>query len=337
MGYQKDKFRRFLDKLFSPAKGVASLALSLLSSIVLLGAMVGTMYLSNIFSLSGTKSFAIIFSSIVCSLLTVPLTLIWLPKIRNLIRKTDDKNQTIIDNQQNEIHNLKQLIENQKNTEGNLQDKIHLLENLVFTSQSSIDILKVGYKEYTKLSTIRIKEKLNETQGKIFSSAGYDEVILIVDCKIKYQRGIDFKNLRLAYSTSNHNSVIVTNLKPEYTNAPRFEYNTFFAELRHVELDKNGNIKRIQILKDDSSLETIKKLEQKCKEDFESTFQGDKNGESVQETNEIIKISKDCIRLLLKPYFSNIEFDTHCEIKDAKPWTDFLQNQVDLLKTMELK
>ncbi len=328
---------KFLRTLFSPAKNFVSLVSAVISSFVLIALMVGVIYFSGkVFPLN-LKSLAVVFSSLVCSALTVPLTLIWTPRIRELIKKTDDKNQVTIENQRSEINALKNLVENQKSNEENLQSKIHLLENLVFNSQSSVDILKVGYKEYTKISTIRVREKINETGGKLFTSPGYDEAVLILDCKIKYQRGIDFKNLRLAYQGSSTDSVIVTNLKPEYTSQPVFEYETFFREIRHVETDKNGSVKKINVLKDSDNNSQLNFIEKKSKENFESSFMGEENSESIEETNEILKISKDCIRLLLKPYFSKIEFDTFCEMKDAKPWTEFLQQQVEDYKRLESK
>ena len=124
-----------------------------------------------------------------CALFSVPLTLIWRPRIRELIRKSDDESQIIIENQHTEIQGLKNLVADQKLNEENLQSKIHLLENLVFNSQSSVDILKVGYKEYTKTATIRMREKLNETNGKLFSSSKYDEAVLILDCKNRNRSG----------------------------------------------------------------------------------------------------------------------------------------------------
>lgn len=328
---------KFIQKLFSAANNFTSLVMAFFITLLILGVMAGVVYFSMILSTKSLKNLAIVFSSTVCSILSIPLTLIWTPRIRELIRKSDDKNKIIIGEQKTEIKNLQQQIEEQKNQSEDLQNKIHLLENLVFVSNNSVDILKVGYKEFTKVSTIRVRTKINESEGKIFSPASYDEVILILDCRTKYQRGIDFNKLRLAYSGSNKDSVVVTNLKPEYTNAPIFEYETFFSEMRHVEIDKNGNDKKVSIMKGPAVEKKISEIENQNKEYFESSFMSDENFESVQEINEIVKISKDCIRLLLKPYFSKIDFDTHCEIKDAKPWSDFLQNKVENLKLLESK
>lgn len=334
MADEKKLGRKFFRILFSPVKSLGSLFATVLSSVVLFSGMVLVIFISCRLPF---RTASIIISSLTCALFSAPLTLIWRPRIRELIKKTDDKNQVTIENQRSEINALKNLVANQKSNEENLQSKIHLLENLVFNSQSSVDILKVGYKEYTKTSTIRVREKLNETGGKLFTSPGYDEAILILDCKIKYQRGIDFKNLHLNYQGTNKDAVIVTNLKPEYTSQPVFEYETFFREIRHVETDKNGSVKKISVLKDSDSNPQLNFIEKKSKENFESSFMGEENSESIEETNEILKISKDCIRLLLKPYFSKIDFDTFCEMKDAKPWTEFLQQQVDNYKRLESK
>lgn len=334
MADEKKLGRKFFRILFSPVKSLGSLFAAVLSSVVLFSGMVLVIFISIRLPF---RTASIIISSLMCALFSVPLTLIWRPRIRELIRKSDDESQITIENQHTEIQELKNLVANQKSNEENLQSKIHLLENLVFNSQSSVDILKVGYKEYTKTSTIRVREKLNETGGKLFTSPGYDEAILILDCKIKYQRGIDFKNLRLNYQGTNKDAVIVTNLKPEYTSQPVFEYETFFREIRHVETDKNGSVKKISVLKDSESNPQLNFIEKKSKENFESSFMGEENSESIEETNEILKISKDCIRLLLKPYFSKIDFDTFCEMKDAKPWTEFLQQQVDNYKRLESK
>lgn len=323
--------------IFSPAKTFGEYIVAIFFTIIILALMATVIYFSSTLSTGLSKNIAILFSSLICSLLTIPFTLIWSPKIRVLIKKSDTRDQKIIATQQNEIQNLKLTVENQRANEENLQSKIHLLENLVFNSKSSVDILKVGYKEYTKTSTIRIRKKINETAAKLFSSSGYDEAILIIDCKTKYQRGIDFKNLRLNYQGSNKDAVVVTNLKPEYTSAPSFEYEIFFRELRHVETDKNGNIKKIQIAKDSESLSLLNEIEQESKNNYEASFQSDDNSEAIEETNEIIKISKDCIKLLLKPYFSKIDFDILCEIKDAKPWTEFLQQQIEVYKKVENK
>ena len=323
--------------LFSPIKNFASFLISIFVSAVFIFVMGIVIYFSSTVFQNNLKSAAVIFSSIICSVLTVPLTLIWTPKIRELIKKTDDKNQIIIGNQQNQITQLKLQVENQKSAEENLQSKIQMLENLVFSSKNSVDIFKVGYKEYTKISTIRIKEKLSENPRHLFSSGGYDEAVVIIDCKIKYQRGIDLKNLKMNFQGTNKDAVIVTNLKPEYTSTPVFEYETFFSEMRHVETDKNGNIKKIQISKDLQSNDLLAKIENQYKRNFEVSFQSDENTEAVEETAEVLKIAKDCIRLLLKPYFSKIEFDSICEVKDAKQWTDFLQQQVENYKNLEVK
>ena len=323
---------KFWNVLFSPAKNLASLVAAICTSMILIAAMGGTIFLSSKLSVGSARNLAVIFSSIACAVLSVPLTLIWTPRLRELIRKTDDKNQIIIGEQRAEINELKSIVKNQQTNEGKLQDKIHLLENLVFSSQSSVDILKVGYKEYTKSSTIRMKKKINETHGSLFLHSGFDEAVLILDCKIKYQRGIDFKNLRLNYLGTNRDAVVVTNLKPEYTSAPVFEYETFLREIRHVDTDKNQNEKKIHIVKNAETENQLNEIERQCKADFESSFQSDENSESLEETNEILKISKDCIRLLLRPYFSKIEFDSYCEIKDSKPWTEFLQQQIEIYK-----
>lgn len=325
---------KFFSALFSPVKSFGSLVAAVLSSIVLFSGMILVIFISCRLPF---RTASIIISSLMCALFSVPLTLIWRPRIRELIRKSDDESQIIIENQHTEIQGLKNLVADQKLNEENLQSKIHLLENLVFNSQSSVDILKVGYKEYTKTATIRMREKLNETNGKLFSSSKYDEAVLILDCKIKYQRGIDFKNLRLNYQGTNKDAVIVTNLKPEYTSEPVFEYETFFREIRHIETDKKGNVKKITVLKDSDTNAELNSIENKCKKNFESSFMGEENSESLEETNEILKISKDCIRLLLKPYFSTVEFDSVCEIKNSKPWIEFLNQKMNDYKNLESK
>ncbi len=270
---------------------------------------------------------AIIVSSLICSLLTVPLTLTCM-KLFRTVEQPQEQNAALKAEQ--ELNSLKK----EKN---DYKRKVMLLENLSFNMVTYQDVLKMCFRDYRQEGIIKQREHFNEEDYsnpiKKFlelPSKNYDEVLSIIDWFVTYQRGVDLKNIKIA--KINEDTIIVSGIKPEFTTPPHFEYKDFCTEIRHVKLDKNGEQKQITIENGEKAHSVLNKKTAEYKKILEESFsKGEKPDEDAL---EIKTRAQEFIRIILQPIYKNVEFEEKAIASNSMPFLDFLAAETDAYKNL---
>ena len=327
-------FGRLRKSLSSPAKKAWRLTKSILSTALILACMSFVIFISC--SLRITGKFGIIFSSIMCAILAIPLTLIWVPYISHNVHTQETAKDEKIREQKKEIDELQTQNEKYKAEQKSFKEKIHLLENLTFNIETYQDVFKMCFREYSQNATLKNREQFNESDYTNVikkwldsPSKNYDEILSVMDCCVQYQRGVDLQNIKIA--KINDTTVVVTGIKPEYTTTPSFKYKDFFSEVRHVKLDKNSNIREVHIENDSEYRTILEQKKEQYKADFEDSFI---KGKTVDDdAAEIIKRAQNFIRIILEPIYPNVEFDDSRIANDALPLLEYLKTETDFYKS----
>ena len=329
-----DKFR-----FPNPFKKTVSTFARLAASIVLIACIIFTITISVTFFSRPIPLFGILISTIISCFLTVPATLLLEPLFKQPVKKQDSHNmEGKLAAQQNEIKTLKARNEELQDKSSFYERKIQLLENLSSNLDTYKDVFKVCFRDYQQNATIKQRERLAEANNTNHlkkwlssSSKNYDEILSIMECLITYQRGIDLQNIRIA--KIKEDTVVVSGIVPEYTTPPRFDYQEFFSELRHVKQDKNGKTKNVKIKTDDKSQLQLAKKQDEYKAMFEEAF---KNGSKQDDdAPEIIKRAQDFIKIILQPIYKYVEFDDNAVIsKNPMPILDFLRSEQEFCDKM---
>ena len=325
---------KFLKLFSSPVKKGFSAVVFFFSNIILITLICMTIFFAMTFRTRWTVNLNIIFSSVVCSFLTVLLTLIWTPVLRKKILAEETEREIEMREKDEEIERQKNEIQVYQENEADLKTKISLLENLTFNQHTYQNVLKLCFLNAESASTIKQREILNEKDnhglGKVVHGATkeYDELISVINYKASYQLGIDINKLKI--TKTSHDTIIISGLDFEFTSAPRFEYDNFFTEYRHVKLSRDERIKEIEVLDDDASRDTIIKRQSKYKSDFEDSYLSGKNTDD--ETSEAMQKAKDFITLLLKPIYRHVQFEEKLVSKNALPFLDYLRQEIDEYK-----
>lgn len=268
----------------------------------------------------------IIISSVTCSLITIPLTLI----ITKLFRNFEiDSSKTSLQTEQ-ELNSLKK----EKN---DYKRKIMLLENLSFNMVTYQDVLKMCFRDYRQEGIIKQREQFNEEDYsnpiKKFlemPSKNYDEVLSIIDWLVTYQRGVDLKNIKIA--KLNEDTVIISGITPEFTTQPHFEYKDFCTEIRHVKLDKNGEARQITVESGEKAHTILNKKTDEYKRILEESFS--KGGRPDEDALEIKTRAQDFIRIILQPIYKNVDFEENAVSSTAMPFLDFLTAETNSYKKL---
>ena len=322
----------FFKRLRKPWKIIKSV----LGSLLILLCMSLVIILSCTLFSRFTSRFGIIFSSIVCAVLAIPLTLIWFPYVYQAARSTETVKDETIRKQKEEIDELQSQNEKYKTEQKSFKEKIHLLENLTLNMETYQDVFKMCFREYSQTSTLKNREQFNESDytnviKKLLDSPSknYDEILSVMDCCVQYQRGVDLQNIKIA--KVNDTTVVISGIKPEYTTEPSFKYKDFFSEVRHVKLDKNSNIRDIHVENENDYRTLLDQKKEQYKTEFEQSFI---NGKTIEEdADEIIKRAKDFVRIILEPIYPNVEFEDGKVAKEALPLLEYLKNETDFYKS----
>ncbi|MCR5761807.1 MAG: hypothetical protein K6G00_00315 [Treponema sp.] len=268
----------------------------------------------------------IIISSLICSLLTVPLTIICL----QLFKNTEQQDQKNSFQAEQELNSLKK----EKN---DYKRKLLLLENLSFNMITYQDVLKMCFRDYRQEGIIKQREQFNEEDYsnpiKKFlemPSKNYDEVLSIIDWLVTYQRGVDLKNIKIA--KVNDDTVIISGITPEFTTQPHFEYKDFCTEIRHVKLDKNGETKQISIENGEKARSILNNKTSEYKKMLEESFS--KGGKPDEDAIEIRTRAQDFIRIILQPIYKNIEFEEEAVSSSSMPFLEFLTAETNSYKKL---
>lgn len=268
----------------------------------------------------------IVISSVLCSLLTIPITLI----CKDLFKNSNTKEQKTLLQAEQELKTLAE----EKN---DYKRRVLLLENLSFNMVTYQDVLKMCFRDYQQEGIIKQREQFNEEDysnpiKKLFEmpSKNYDEVLSIIDWFVTYQRGVNLKNIKI--SKVNEDTVIISGITPEFTTPPRFEYKDFCTEIRHVKLDKNGETKQITIENGEKAHSVLNKKTAEYKKILEESFS--KGGNTDEDAVEIKNRAQDFIRIILQPIYKNVEFEEKAISSDALPFLDFLTTETASYKKL---
>lgn len=275
-------------------------------------------------------------SSIICAILAIPLTLIWVPYISHNVHTQETAKDEKSANRKRKSTNSRRKTKNTRPNRNHSRRKIHLLENLTFNIETYQDVFKMCFREYSQNATLKNREQFNESDYTNVikkwldsPSKNYDEILSVMDCCVQYQRGVDLQNIKIA--KINDTTVVITGIQPEYTTEPSFRYKDFFSEVRHVKLDKNSNIREIHIENDSEYRTLLEQKKEQYKADFEDSFI---KGKTVDDdAAEIIKRAQDFIRIILEPIYPNVEFDDNRIANDAVPMLEYLKTETDFYKS----
>ena len=283
------------------------------------------------------STFGILFSSSLCSLLMIPITLNMSHVMKSRAALEESKKDLKILSQIQEINKLKS--ENELTLR-----KLQLVEDTKFNIPVYQDVAKLTLKEIKRSGTIVKKEQIEDAKPrnyyeKIFgvSSRHKDEILSVINYEIIFKCGINLQNIRV--SRINEDSILVTGITPEYTSEPVFNFTDVISELRHISLDHSGKEKRISIEKDwESDAATGEKVVQ-YKSDAKTEFC---NEFSLKEDLELVKAARNFIQVMLAPVYKHIEFEEEAFSLSDKglPLLSFLQNESkncreQLVKTKE--
>jgi hypothetical protein len=316
--------------LASPVKKGLSALVFFVSNIILISLICGTIFFAMTFRTRWTVNLNILFSSIICSFLTVLLTLIWAPVLRKKIISEESEREIEIREKDEEIQRQRNEIQLYQENEADLKTKISLLENLTFNQRTYQNVLKLCFLNAESTSIIKQRETLREKDnhgfGKVVHGAAkeYDELISVINCRAAYQLGIDINKLMITKTRGD--TIIISGLDFEYTSQPRFEYESFFTEYRHVKLGKDDRVKEIEILDDDAARDTIIKMQSKYKSEFEDSYLSGKDSDG--EVTEAMQKARDFITLLLKPIYRHVQFEEKLVSKNARPFMEYLRQEI---------
>ncbi|MBQ9538652.1 MAG: hypothetical protein IJU95_05230 [Treponema sp.] len=334
-------FTRLTRRLSAPVRRTVGLVFRIASCAMLIACIIVALYLSLAIA-RATPRLAVLISSAAVGCLSFSLALTSLPLLKKLLRYDERQIQEQVREQELELERLRKDKEAYEEKAIDFQRRITLLENLTFNMETYRDVLKVCFRDYRQEATIKRRESFNEDDGeasfsplsplnKMLGRQGksYDEVLSVMDCTISYQRGVDLQKIKIA--KVNNSTVVVSGLSGEYLTMPRFDYKDFFSEIRHVKLDKEGELKRINVESGEYYEHELKKRQSEYKAQFEDSFL---NGKDSDDNEEITRRAEDFIRIILQPIYSHVEFDNTIPAADSKPLLEFLRGETGLYRAM---
>ncbi len=325
------KIQKIKDTLLQPAHKTARLIFTFATGIILIFFMALSIFMSSLFLSKPFPLLGILTSSILCSFCTVPLTLILRPIVKEAHQKSEDKKDALLQTQQRQLELIQEENDALKDTEKTLEEKIRLLENLTFNMETYNDVFKLCFREYSQSGTIKNKEIVNEedfsgTIKKLLNSPSknYDEIVSVMDYEVKYQRGVDLQDIKIA--KINKDTVVISGIKPKYTTRPVFEYKEFLNEMRHVTFNHLGELKKIRVEQDDSNKRELAQKQNEYKAIFEDSFLEGRTNED--DSGEIIKRAQNFISIILQPIYRHIEFDETPLAKKSMPLLEYLHTEL---------
>ncbi|MCR5620477.1 MAG: hypothetical protein K6G18_01345 [Treponema sp.] len=329
-------FSTFTRRMTAPVRKSLSLAIRIAGCAVLGACIVVSLYLALAVA-RVTPRLAVLFSSAATGGFSFALAIVSLPLLRKLIRADERELQRQIREQEAELDRLRREKEGFEEREVDFQRRIALLENLTLNMETYRDVFKVCFRDYRQEATIKQRESFNEEEedsgwNKMLGRKGksYDEILSIMDCTVSYQRGVDLQKVKIA--KVNNNTVVVSGLSGEYLTMPRFDYRDFFSEIRHVRLDKNGDIRRISVEDGEYYGKELRRRQGEYKAQFEDSFL---NGKDSDDSEEITKRAEDFIRIILQPIYAHVEFDNSIPVSESQPLLDFLRGEMGLYRALQ--
>ncbi len=330
----KPLFSRLTRRISSPVRKTIALAVRIGFCVMLSTCIIMSLYLSLAIA-RATPRLAVLIAAASVGCLSFTLALVALPLLKKLVRYDEREIREQI-RQEEELAQLRKDKESLEEREIDFQRRITLLENLTFNMETYRDVFKVCFRDYRQEATIKRRESFNEDDGdstlnRMLGRQGksYDEVLAIIDCVISYQRGVDLQKIQIA--KVNNSTVVVSGLNGEYLTMPRFDYKDFFSEIRHVKLDKNGNVKHTSVEDDEYYTSELRKRQNEYKAQFEDSFL---RGKDSDDSEEIIRRAEDFIRIILQPIYAHVEFDNTLPASESKPLLDFLRGETGLYRAL---
>lgn len=294
------------------------------SSLGCIFCIVCVQFVSIVFLGRVSVTLAVLCASFCSCFLMIPLTLNLSRHFKNKTLEKDFERDKELLRQESEIEKLKQ-------EQDETLRKLMLLEATKFNMSIPKNVLKLTLKEIMRNGTIVKKEQLNpddfhSTRGikNLFSSSRqYDEVLTVLNYTVSAKYGINLQNIKI--SKVNDSSIVVYGAIPEYTAGPDFSFEEVLGEVRHVNLHRNGREKNVTVENSIEASEAVRKKQEQYKSDFQEEFA---NMPSLQLDESLKKDAQNMIRVLLAPFYKNIEFDDRNIPQNSQPLLEYLQNSV---------
>lgn len=327
-------FPRLARRLTAPVRRTLALIARIAACAVLSGCIIVSLWLSLVIARSAPR-LAVLVSAATIGAFSFTLALLSLPLLRKLVRYDERGMREELREQEEELDRLRKDKEAYEEKEIDFRRRITLLENLTFNMETYRDVFKVCFRDYQQEATIKRRESFNEDEddsaiGRMLGKGrSYDEILSVMDCTISYQRGIDLQKIQIAKVSNS--TVVVSGLTGEYLTMPRFDYKDFFSEMRHVKLDKDGDIKHISVEDGEYYEKELRKRQSEYKAAFEDSFL---NGKDSDDSEEITRRAEDFIRIILQPIYAHVEFDNTAPATESRPLLEFLKGETGLYKAL---
>ncbi len=332
---RKSHFPRLARRISAPVRKTLALIARISFCAVLTGCIIVSIWLSLGISRASPR-LAVLIASAAVGAFSFTLALASLPLLRKLVRYDERGMREELKELEEELDRQRRDNEAHEEKEIDFQRRITLLENLTFNMETYRDVFKVCFRDYQQEATIKKTERFNEqeddsTLDRMLGRKGksYDEVVSVMDCTISYQRGIDLQKIKIAKVSNS--TVVVSGLTGEYISMPRFDYKDFFNELRHVKLDKGGNVRSISVDDSDDSKQKLIAMKSKYRAAFKDSFL---KGKDSDDSEELTRRAEDFIRIILQPIYAHVEFDNTVPVTESKPLLEFLKGETGLYKAL---
>lgn len=332
---RKSPFSRLARRISAPVRKTLALVARIGFCAVLACCIIVSVWLSLGIARASPRM-AVLISSAASGAFSFTLALAAWPLLRKLVRYDERGMREELRALEEELDRQRRDNEAHEEKEVDFQRRITLLENLTFNMETYRDVFKVCFRDYQQEATIKKTERFNEQEGdsalgRVLGRQGrsYDEVVSVMDCTVSYQRGIDLQKIKIAKVSNN--TVVVSGLTGEYISMPRFDYKDFFNELRHVRLDKGGNVRSISVDDSDYARQKLIAMKSGYRAAFKDSFL---KGKDSDDSEELTRRAEDFIRIILQPIYAHVEFDDAVPAAESRPLLEFLKGETGLYKAL---
>ncbi len=291
-------------------------------SLILIFLLVGSiLFTLNFFSHSPIERLGILFSSILCSLTTAFLTLLWRPVFRELLREDESEKDLQINELKKQLDRAYFARSEEQSKNEELENQLHLLTNTTMNSSTSTEF--IGYtKDYSYEFSLPEKKTVGTPRTKMFgrTSTG-KEILYVLKGRISYELGIDFRKIRCVQTK---NTVTIYGMNPELKSSPKIEWaKTGIQEIRNVKKDKNGRIKETEVDYSAEGYNLLNEAVEKDKEDYRKNFMMETDFEESK--NEMLVPITEFFESKFKSHGFAVEFEKSMNTpQEGIPLKDFI-------------
>lgn len=286
--------------------------------IILIVAIIATILFSIIKVLEPKNPRAILavfLSTLLCSLLTVPLSFNIEKLVRNkTVQLALNEQKEAIEKAKLELKNIQ--LENQNLELRNqaiansieqkaLQDEISLLKSSQISFMKFQSILDLALLETNIKQNQVIKEPLTEIQkGRgVIADNYFDEYLGIINYDIDAKFGIDLKNVKI--KKIDKDTVHISKLMPKYIGSPKNSHNKIVSEIRRNNY-KDGVIASIKVSQEFTDIKKAEEFADKNIKEYQESLANMNQFEYMK--NPIISLGQKFLEVIFSPVYKNIVF-----------------------------